>query len=102
MGVTRIGRHALLERTKLGLENFQDAPRQRLVELCGDIGDAATYRHDRVLDPARPPERLDLLGETPKAQLQPRDVRAGKRYATARGRVEGALTCRNVGNRRME
>ena len=48
------------ERLHVGLQAFERAARQRLVDGARDVGEIGAQRRDRILDAARPAQRLDL------------------------------------------
>ena len=48
------------ERMHVGLQRFERAARQRLVDGARDVGEVGAQRRDRVLDAARAAQRLDL------------------------------------------
>ena len=62
---------------------FERAARQRIVDGARDVGEVGAQRRDRILDAARPAQRLDLLGDVDQLPFEAREIRAGRALAAA-------------------
>ena len=67
------------ERMHVGLQAFERAARQRLVDGARDVGEVGAQRRDRVLDAARLAQRLDLRGDVAELALETGEIQRRSR-----------------------
>ena len=63
------------ERLHVGLQTLERAARQRIVDGARDVGEIGAQRRDRILDRARPAQRLDLAGDVDQLPFEAREIR---------------------------
>jgi hypothetical protein len=72
----------------VGLQALERAARQRIVDGARDVGEIGAQRRDRILDRARPAQRLDLAGDVGQLPFEAREIRH-RRARRLPGRCDG-------------